>query len=436
MSLNTQLNDTEARMEELMDSIEALGQVAADEGRELTEDDRTRIDGLTEQYNNCKASKKTLEAAIKAKDQKAKERLIENPLETRAQGTEQLMPARVARIKSSAYVSNFEAYSVGKWLLGLAGRQHDRQWAIDRGMTYQNALSEGIDTAGGYSVPDVMSSRIIELVEEWGVFRRYTEVVTMSSDRQLVPKLGSEVTVSYPGENTTITESNPTFEQVALQPVKMACRSLMSTELSDDSVISVADMVTRSIARRFANAEDSNGFLGDGTATYGSQTGIDNALAAGSIKTASGTALSNIDMEDFHSMLGRLPMYPGIRPVWFMHNHVYEAVVVPLLLALGGTDMRQGEDGGMQKLLGYPVVKTQVLADQNAAAGEMVAVLGDLSLGSMMGVRRTITIRVLNELYADQDSIGIVATQRCTSVIHDVGTATDAGAIVKLDLGT
>ena len=52
----------------------------------------------------------------------------------------------------------------------------------------------------------------------------------------------------------------------------------------------------------------------------------------------------------------------------------------------------------------------------------------------MLGERRTITVRVLNELYAAQDSIGIIATQRNTVAIHDVGDATTAGAIMKLKL--
>ena len=135
----------------------------------------------------------------------------------------------------------------------------------------------------------------------------------------------------------------------------------MSTELSEDSVISMTDLITRDIATQLAWAEDLNSFLGDGTGTYGGISGIFDALQAGAIVTASGTSWAGVALTDLHAMVGKLPMYAGIQPKWYMHSYGYHASVVPLLVALGGTDMRQTEQGGQMMLLGYPVVFTQVL---------------------------------------------------------------------------
>ncbi len=57
---------------------------------------------------------------------------------------------------------------------------------------------------------------------------------------------------------------------------------------------------------------------------------------------------------------------------------------------------------------------------------------GDLRMGSIMGIRRSLTIKVLNELYAASDQVGLVATSRSDTQIFDVGTATTAGSIVGL----
>jgi HK97 family phage major capsid protein len=116
-----------------------------------------------------------------------------------------------------------------------------------------------------------------------------------------------------------------------------------------------------------------------------------------------------------------------------MHRFGYFAAVIDLLLTQGGTDMRQTEEGGELMLLGYPITFTQVLpGDGTVAFDALMAVLGDLDLGSYLGVRRQVSVRTLNELYAASDQIGIVATSRASINIHSIGDATEAGAIVGL----
>ena len=117
-----------------------------------------------------------------------------------------------------------------------------------------------------------------------------------------------------------------------------------------------------------------------------------------------------------------------------MNRYAYFTVVVGLLNAQGGTDMRQTEEGGELMLMGYPVTFTQVLPGKSAAAGDLGIVFGDLALGAIMGTSRQLTMRLLTELYAASDQVGMVATSRSDSVIHSVGDADNAGAIVGLEL--
>jgi HK97 family phage major capsid protein len=46
------------------------------------------------------------------------------------------------------------------------------------------------------------------------------------------------------------------------------------------------------------------------------------------------------------------------------------------------------------------------------ASGDLVAVFGDLRLGAYFGDRRALNFKTLNELYAENDQIGVVATER------------------------
>jgi HK97 family phage major capsid protein len=94
--------------------------------------------------------------------------------------------------------------------------------------------------------------------------------------------------------------------------------------------------------------------------------------------------------------------------------------------------MRQIEEGGDLMFMGYPVTFTQVLEGDTPALSGLMAVLGDLDLGSYLGSRRQVSIRTLNELYAANDQIGVLGTLRSDSQIHSIGDADDAGCIVGL----
>ena len=174
--------------------------------------------------------------------------------------------------------------------------------------------------------------------------------------------------------------------------------------------------------------------MGDGTGTFGGITGIENALDDGAFVTAGGTTLGDITMNDLEAMAGKLKEYGGLTPRWYMNRFTYFAVVIDLLITAGGTDMRQIEAGGELMLLGYPITFTQVLPGQTTSVSDMVIVLADLDLGSYLGTRRQVSIRVLNELYAASDQIGVLGTLRSDTQIHSVGDTTDAGAITALKL--
>ena len=222
---------------------------------------------------------------------------------------------------------------------------------------------------------------------------------------------------------------------------KAAQLGILSTELNEDSVISIVDLLARDMARNYAYTEDLSCFLGTGVADTptgaGPITGIITALQAGAkVTTAVGAdKWGAVTLQNLLEMCGKLKQYPGIQPRWYMHSYGYYVAIMDLLIAAGGTDMRQIEQGGEMMLLGYPVTFTQVLANEAAATGDMLAVLGDLDLGTYLGTRRQVSIRTLTELYAAHDQLGVISTMRHDCNVHSVGDATEAGALVALIAG-
>ena len=68
-----------------------------------------------------------------------------------------------------------------------------------------------------------MDAAIIDLREQYGVFRQNTRVVRMGSDTLTIPRRASGLTGYFVGEAASITESTGTFDQVSLIREKI-CR--------------------------------------------------------------------------------------------------------------------------------------------------------------------------------------------------------------------
>ena len=428
----------------LVTEMESIVNVAKEDNRDLTEDEETRVaditDNLLPKLDKQFDQRKKVEDRISQKiDAKLDSGELAIPAENKASKevdplASVVVPA-VAKSRRSlkAFSSERAAYAFGHWLAASAGREKSRQWCIDNG--FMNAMSEGTDSAGGFTVPDPLSAEIIRLVEQYGVFRQYARVVPMAADTLAVPRRTGGLTVYYPGENTEITSSDVTFAQANLTAKKYSALALMSSELDEDSVISMADLIADEIAYSFAVAEDTNGFKGDGTSTYASITGLENALLAGSVYDADSgeTTVASLDFADYEAVIGMLPQFAGIQPAWYVNSKTYATSMCALMNAAGGNTIATLQDGATEmQFLGYPVRFSQVLDGDGAS--NVVAYFGDLSMAATMGNRRNVSIRTLLERYADKDQIGVVATARSAITVHEVGTASVAGPMIALKL--
>ncbi len=431
--------DIDEQRTELIDRMTAIVDVAKSENRDLSADEEADIDRIQAELPklDSKHDRQTKVEAYSAKraGQKADQLAVpQSTEETDALVNAVKLPATARKPRNlKCFGNEFEtAYGSGMWLAARAGNHKARQWCFDHG--WMNAMSEGTDSAGGYTVPSPLAEMIIRLVEEYGIARQYLRVVPMTSETLDVPRRTGGLTVYYPGEAAAITASDLTFAQATLTAKKYAAYAIMSTELAEDSVISMADLVATEIAYAFAVAEDTNTFTGDGSAGMGSVTGFENALQAGSIYDADSgeTSVTDLDFADYEGVMGLLPRYPGARNAWFVNSKTFATSMQSLMNAAGGNTISDLEAGSNPRFLGYPVVISQVLPDDGAS--NVVAYFGDLSMAATMGTRRALTIQTLRELLAVNDQIGIIATQRNAVTVHEVGDGSNAGPVVGLKL--
>ena len=112
--------------------------------------------------------------------------------------------------------------------------QESMDWLADNGIQVK-AQNEGTNSAGGYLVPEEMSSDIIDLREEYGVFRQHTRVHQMASDHTVIPRRSGGLTAYAVGESDSITESEKSWDQVALTAKKWATLTRYTSEVDEDA---------------------------------------------------------------------------------------------------------------------------------------------------------------------------------------------------------
>lgn len=319
----------------------------------------------------------------------------------------------------------------------IMGHAESRQWCREHGVEIR-VQTEGVNTAGGFVVPDVMERAIIDLREEYGMFRQWARVLPMSSDHVNIPRRTGGVTAYFVGETDAITASDKSWNQVELTAKKLGALTRMSTDLSEDAIINIADDLAQEMAWAFAAKEDACGIDGDGTGTYGGMVGLRPMMIDGNHDysrheaAAPGDNWSELTVVDLTNLIQNVPQYALARAKWYCSSVAKAGTLDRLALALGGNTAKDMAEGGLAKFMGYPIATSAAMPTVDAAAAlnaKIMLFFGDMSLSTTLGDRRGIVIKVSTERYLEYDQIGIQATERFCIVNHDIGSNSAYGPI-------
>lgn len=173
-----------------------------------------------------------------------------------------------------------QARAVGGEYSGLSIGQYLRSMVIGgKTETERRALSEGSDSAGGYTVPTVLSAALIDLARAQSVVMRAgAQTIPLTSDTNNIAKLLSDPVPAWRAEAGAVAESDPTFGAVQLVPRSLAVQMKVSVELMEDS-LNLATELPRVLAAAMAVELDRVSLLGSGTAPE--PRGIANTVGIG-----------------------------------------------------------------------------------------------------------------------------------------------------------
>lgn len=288
--------------------------------------------------------------------------------------------------------SEFRTLSTGAYLRAMVvGPKSDIE---------KRALSEGTDSAGGFTVPDVLSARLIDRLRAASVvFRAGAQTVPLLSDTSYIAKLVSDPVPAWRNENAAIAESDPTFARVTFQARSLAVIVRISRELLEDS-LNIETALPNVLATALAQELDRAALLGTGTAPE--PRGVSNFAGL----TTSGFAGG--DLENY------LPLIRARTALRTANSDVTAYIMSPRDEGrLAGFIDANGQPLNVPPAIAkVPMLTTsKIPVDLGTADDESVILAGDWAR-LMIGIRSTIRIEILRERYADVHQYAFVAHLR------------------------
>ena len=268
-----------------------------------------------------------------------------------------------------------------------------------------NALQVGVDSEGGYLVPDEYERTLVEALEEENIFRKLARIINTASGERKIPVVASKGTANWIDEEGPYEESDDTFSQVTIGANKLGTTIKVSEELINDSVFDLEAYIAREFARRIGAREEDSFFNGDGV---GKPLGIlaETGGAEVGVTAASATAITADELMDlFYSL--KAPYRKNA--VWVMNDATVKAV--RKLKDQTGKYLWQPAltAGTPDTLLGRPVYTSAYMPA--VAAGAKSIAFGDFKY-YWIADRQGRSFKRLNELYAATGQIGFVGSQR------------------------
>lgn len=129
----------------------------------------------------------------------------------------------------------------------------------------KRALSEGTDSAGGFTVPAPLSAQFVDRLRARSVaVQAGAQYVPMNSATFTMARLQTDPTTGWRAENATIATGDPTFGRVHFEAKSLAGYVRVSRELMADSV-NLGAMLENAFARSMAIELDRAAIYGDAT---------------------------------------------------------------------------------------------------------------------------------------------------------------------------
>lgn len=281
---------------------------------------------------------------------------------------------------------------------------------------FARALSALQDSGGAVTIDQGFIATVEQALLFYGPMRQTSEVLRTAQGNDLPwPTVNDTTnTASRVGENATISDTDVTFGSVTFRAYKYTTMVRVPWELLDDTAVNLSALLGALLGERISRKQNTDFTTGTGG---DSPKGITLSSTAGKT-TASATAIAADELIDLLYSVD--PSYRTMSAAWMAHNGIWQAI-------------RKLKDGngqylwqpGMQMgqpdvMLGHRIWMNNDMQSTVATATKTV-LFGDLSKYKIRDVN-SVTIRTLQERYADSGQIGVLGWMRSDGHLIDAGT--------------
>ena len=312
-------------------------------------------------------------------------------------------------VQGKGYASAFEAFL--------------RKGTNEMGPSDRKTLSVGVDTAGGFLVPEDVLAILTKKVATMAVIRSMARVMTTSRDIATWPRVNyatddlytSGVRFTWTGETpaaaTTHRVTDPVFGQISV-PVHTAMASLpVTNNMIEDSAFDIMAICGELIGEAYALGEDNVFINGTGVnqpagLLFDAETTGPAAVHLGSITQPTQAGLVNLEAA-LPAQYERNAVFLGAKATYAQIRQANQTTSGQLLW---GSSLAEGYLQPIQpSLLGYPVRKSEFVPAIASASYSLI--LGDFS-GYYIFDRVGLSIARNSSTYQETDITVLIAKKR------------------------
>jgi len=322
---------------------------------------------------------------------------------------------------SKQFASAEDQHIASQWLgAKIFNVSSAKNWWKNYAPSGLKAQGELVATEGGNLVPSPLGDAILAVWAEHGLTPKVCRNFPMTSDTLDIPSLTSGATTTVVAENVAIAESSAVWGNVALVAKKRACLMKWGSEVGNDALWSMSDILSDYMGRSIAEKMDAEFIAGDGSAGAGLVVGLKSATSGSQVLTTSASSTwSGITLAELVETSGNLADKFMRNASWIMSRQFYSQVVLRVLAATGGNTIDTlGVGSTGTQFLGFPIW----FSDQCQTAtssGDRVCYFGDWENAAVFGNRQSIEVATSEHVNFAEDQINIRATARWDIDVHD-----------------
>ncbi len=262
-----------------------------------------------------------------------------------------------------------------------------------------NVLQEGVDSDGGYLVPEEYDHRLIDVLEEENIMRRLATKIRTTGEHK-INIAATKPAAAWIEEGAALTFGDATFDQIFLDAFKLHVAVKVTEELLYDSAFGLENYIIKQFGNAMANAEEDAFLNGDGN---GKPTGLFDATKGGQLAFTTAAA-NSIASDEIINLIYKLKRPYRKKASFIMNDKTLG--LIRLLKDNNGAYLWQPsyQAGEPDRIAGY-LINTSAYAPDDAVA------FGDFSYYNI-GDRGTRSFSELKELFAGNGMIGYVAKER------------------------